>query len=226
MSIFQALKRHPEICVIFLASFLAIFTLLDGAMLSYALGKSGANKIFSAGSASSNNLQNKYRGYPASPAPKTKTNYVKNANVSTNSYSQNLLTIPKIEISAPIIYSLSNNEEDIQRDLEKGVAHFNNTAMPGEIGKILIIGHSSAMINYKGGYGHIFTALNDLFEGDTIYIYSKNKKYAYRVFKKEITEPVLKNLDKETNDSILTLMTCWPPGTSWKRLFVYAELIK
>ncbi len=220
MNIFQALKRHPEISIVFLGSFLVIFALLDGPIITYALSNTAIGKMFV--SQPPIPRSSEIKSYNAVIAkPKNNATGAK----TENGYSQDLLTIPEISVSAPIVYSLSESENDIQKDLEKGVAHFNGTAMPGEKGKILIIGHSSVPSGYKGNYGMVFTTLNDLENKDEIYIYSKNKKYTYRIFKKEIAEPVLKKLEEKTDDSILILMTCWPPGTTWKRLFVYAKLI-
>lgn len=220
MNIFQALKRHPEISIVFLGSFLLIFALLDGPIITYALSNTAIGKIFVSQPVipklSGVKSYNTVIAKPKISAADTKTE---------NNYSQDLLTIPKISVSSPIVYSLSDSENDIQKDLEKGVAHFNGTMMPGEKGKILIIGHSSVPSGYNGSYGMVFTTLNDLENKDEINIYSKNKRYTYQVFKKEITEPVLKKLEEKTDDSILVLMTCWPPGTSWKRLFIYAKLI-
>lgn len=229
MTIFQALKRHPEISLIFLASFLAIFVLLDGPVLTYALSQTSIGKFFNS---ENNDAKNGVGNYSvptkklkptvastAKPKPKATPRY-------NPAYSQNLLTIPKLNISAPIVYSLSNTEEDIQKDLENGVAHFNGTVMPGQKGKSLVIGHSATPLNYKGKYGIVFTKLNDLVEGNEIYVYGNGRKLTYRVYKKEITEPILKGLDEQTDDSILILMTCWPPGTTWKRLFVYAKLVE
>lgn len=220
MNIFQALKRHPEISVVFLGSFVLIFTMLDGPIISYALGNSPIGEIFKKEKLAQNAPTMKY--YNTSTPGKKKS--PADAQNNQTPYSQDFLTIPKIGISSPIVYSPSNNESDIQKDLEKGVAHFNDTAMPGERGKILIIGHSSIPSGYQGNYGTVFTTLNDVNNEDEINIYSNNKRYIYKVFKKEITAPVLKNLDEKIDDSVLVLMTCWPPGTTWKRLFIYAKL--
>ncbi len=224
MNIFQALKRHPELGLIFLGSVFLIFALLDGPLISYALSDSAIGKIFKKEAAAPAITPAKIKSYNTISIPKNNNQKNGTAAQNNSAYNQDLLTMPALGISSPIAYSLSNNENDIQKDLEKGLAHFNNTAMPGEKGKILIIGHSSIPSGYQGNYGAVFTALNDLKEGGEINIYSKNKRYIYKVFKKEITKPILKNLDERTEDSILILMTCWPPGTAWKRLFVYAKL--
>lgn len=144
------------------------------------------------------------------------------ATVPVTSRSQ--ISIPKINKIAPIIFTDSDQEEAIQKDLIKGVSHYPGTNLPGELGDILIVGHSAPPKNYTGAYGTVFTQLNDLENGDEIIINYQSKRLVYRVFDKKITGDELKNIGEQNQESILVLMTCWPPGTTWKRLFVYSKL--
>jgi len=55
--------------------------------------------------------------------------------------SSPILYIPRINVRAPIIFS--DNDKDIMKDLERGVSHYPQTALPGKVGNVFISGHSS-----------------------------------------------------------------------------------
>ncbi len=142
------------------------------------------------------------------------------------------LLIPKIKVSAPIIYmdwkkntSPEKIEHAIQKYLENGVGHYMDTALPGQVGNVFITGHSSNYWWAKGNYNHVFALLDKLVVGDKVIIYYKQKKYVYQVFQVDIVSPDDTSVLKQTSESILTLMTCTPPGTDWRRLIVKSKQI-
>lgn len=152
-------------------------------------------------------------------------------NVSVSSIEGNIkqgdLRIPKIDVSAPIVF-IDSVQADFGRELRKGVVHFPNSALPGESGQTLILGHSAPPnwpdINYDG----IFTDLENLSKGDKIFVFFNNQEYVYSVQEKiflnrgeEIPKNILTNFD-----NVLFLISCWPPGKDYKRIAVQAELIK
>jgi len=114
----------------------------------------------------------------------------------------------------------------LQNALEDGVVHYADTAMPGEDGNLVIVGHSSNNIFNKGKYKFAFVLLSRLDNGDTFYIQKDGKRYTYQVYKKTIVSPdnvsVLGPADKTAT---ATLITCDPPGTSTNRLVVVGEQI-
>jgi len=136
--------------------------------------------------------------------------------------SENLLLIGKINVSSPIIYDVE--ESDIIEKLKDGVAHYKGTATPGKGGNIFIVGHSSNYFWVKSDYNQVFSLLDKLNVGDRIEIKKDGKSYYYDVFQtKEISPEDVDVLQSSTKE-ILTLMTCWPVGTSLNRLIVQAEL--
>lgn len=138
-------------------------------------------------------------------------------------FSDNELTIEKIGITAPIQWEVP--EQDILKSLASGVAQYKGTSLPGNGGNIFITGHSSNYFWIQSDYNHIFALLDKLESGDRIEVSRKNKKYVYEVKESKTVNPdnveVLENTPKET----LTLMTCWPIGTSINRLLVLAEFM-
>lgn len=134
------------------------------------------------------------------------------------------LKISKIGIEAPII--LDVNEESVLSSLEGGVAHIEGTAKPGEIGNTFIVGHSSNYPWAKGDYNHVFSLLDELVNGDIITIYYKNSYRDYKVIEKTIVKPDQVEIANSTDKEIISLMTCFPVGTTLKRLVVKAELTR
>lgn len=134
------------------------------------------------------------------------------------------LVIPKIKVAAPIIFSQSRQEKDIQNDLKNGVAHYADTSMPGDPGNCFITGHSSNYTWRGGNYNTVFVFLDKLEKGDEIFIYYNREIYRYEVIESFLVKPEQVEVLKGNYEPILTLMTCWPVGTNLKRLIVRAKL--
>jgi len=137
--------------------------------------------------------------------------------------NDNHIDIPIIDVNAPINFRINNTPKEVSIGLESGVIQLNGTALPGEKGNVYITGHSSNYIWAKGDYNSIFALLDKLVIGDKIYIKFGNVIYCYNVFDKKIVLKTDLSVTKSTNDSRLTLVTCWPVGTSLKRLVVLAN---
>lgn len=130
------------------------------------------------------------------------------------------IIIPKINVTAPIVYTTSNDEKVIQENLTKGVVHYKGTAEPGTVGNSFITGHSSNFWWIKGNYNYVFVNLNKLVVGDQAKIYHNGNKYVYQVKEIKVVEPTDTSVLTPTDTPTLTLMTCTPTGTNWKRLIV------
>ncbi len=138
----------------------------------------------------------------------------------------NLIVIPKINITAPVILEPSLAEKNIQRSLQDGVVHYAGTALPGERGNVAIVGHSSNDWWEPGNYKFIFALLEKMAVGDKIQINYNSHKYVYEVINIKVVEPTDLSVLAPTTEPTLTLITCTPPGTSWKRLIVSARQIE
>jgi|GEM_PF-1008237 LPXTG-site transpeptidase (sortase) family protein len=147
----------------------------------------------------------------------------------------NRLIIPKIEKNIPLISSNPTDligadwqslEKTFQEDLKEGVVHYPGTAEPGELGNVFITGHSSYYVWDPGRYKDVFARLNQLEVGDDIVIYYEQEKHHYRVREmREVKNDDISVMAQPQNEKILTLMTCSPVGTRFKRLVVIAEEI-
>lgn len=137
------------------------------------------------------------------------------------------LIIPKLNIDVPVAFNIHYN--DTFEAMNHGVAQFmipGASALPGQIGNLVISGHSAGDIYSSNPYKFIFSGLERLEAGDLIYINYESKRYTYQMTKSEIVEPTdVAALVYETDKPILTLITCTPLGTSRYRLLVIAEQI-
>lgn len=138
----------------------------------------------------------------------------------------NLIVIPKINVNAPVVLEPSLAEKNIQRSLQDGVVHYAGTALPGEPGNVAIVGHSSNDWWEPGNYKFVFALLEKMAVGDKIQINYNSHKYVYEVSSTKVVEPTDLSVLAPTAEPTLTLITCTPPGTSWKRLIVSARQIE
>lgn len=134
-----------------------------------------------------------------------------------------IISIPRVNLSATIVPNVNaNNEVEYQEKLKEGVAHAKNSAFPGQDGTTYLFAHSTDSIINIRQYNAEFYALKDLEPGDEINIKLNNVIFKYEVSSKQIVNP--EDLDAlENTESNLILSTCWPPGTNWQRLIVYAK---
>jgi LPXTG-site transpeptidase (sortase) family protein len=139
--------------------------------------------------------------------------------------AENTITIPKINVHAPVMYEPSVREADIQKALEGGVVHYGNTALPGQAGNTAIFGHSSHDWWEPGNYKFVFVLLDKLSPGDRFTIDYQSKRYTYEVTGTKIVEPTDLTVLKPTAEPTVSLITCTPPGTSLRRLVVTAKQI-
>lgn len=142
-------------------------------------------------------------------------------------HKEDTLLIPKIQVQAPIIFRVGNKLADIAEALKKGVVYYPQSVLPGEKGKVIILGHSAPSGWPKINYYHVFNELNELKEGDEIFIYFQNREYRYRVIQKFFVKPGAKLDSFLTNSEkyVLILLSCWPPGQREQRIVIEAQQI-
>lgn len=137
------------------------------------------------------------------------------------------IVIPKIGANARIISNVdASNEKEYLKSLQKGVAHALGTAFPGEEGHVFLFAHSTDYFWNVGSYNAIFYLLYKLDPRDEIDIFYKGQRYVYKVTAKKIVDTSqVEYITRKTNKEFLTLQTCWPPGTTLKRLLVFATRV-
>lgn len=134
------------------------------------------------------------------------------------------IVIPKIGANSRVLANIDPGDEKTYLDaLNKGVAHAAGTAYPGEGGHVFLFAHSTDYFWNVGTYNAIFYLLYKLEKNDEIDIFYKGQRYVYKVIGSEVVDPSqVQYLTRKTNREFLTLQTCWPLGTTLKRLLVFA----
>ncbi len=106
--------------------------------------------------------------------------------------------------------------KNYQRQLAKGVAHAAGTGVPDQERTRFLFAHASADILMARRYKSVIYLLNKLESGDQLVIYYRGAPYYYQVTaSKEVSADAVNYL--ENNSEIdLILMSCTPPGTTWR----------
>lgn len=130
------------------------------------------------------------------------------------------ISIPKIQIKDA---EVSNRDTD----LTKHLVQFNSDTVPPDEGNSVIFGHSTLPQLFKpGDYKTIFANAYKLGIGDLIMVNRDNHEYAYKVESVIVVDPSDTSvLAQNFSDSFITIITCTPPGTVWKRLIIKARKI-
>ncbi len=146
---------------------------------------------------------------------------------------ENRVIVPRIGKNIPLIDIKNRNvswEKELNaifnKELEKGIIRYPGSAKPGEKWNSFIFGHSSNFPWMKGNYNEVFALLWEVEVGDKVIVYYEQEKYTYIIKEQNVIEPGdVSILKRDKNKKELTLMTCWPIGTTLNRLIVTWELV-
>ena len=137
------------------------------------------------------------------------------------------ILIPKIGANARVFPNIdSGNSNEFLPFLQAGVAHAKGTVFPGFQGNTYLFAHSADNFWNVGRYNAVFYLLKDLTVGDDVVIFFESQRFNYKVSEVRVVDAedvsfLVKSQERE--EEILILQTCWPPGTTWKRLVVFAK---
>jgi len=155
-------------------------------------------------------------------APTGVVNGAKTQPAVTSGVKNNHILIERINLDAPINWDVLNNNTDLMKSLQSGLAQLKGNAKPNQTGNIFIVGHSSNFPWAKGNYKTVFVLLPELKVGDKIDIGYQDVDYQYTVSEvKTVSANDVSIMDNSKNQ--LSLMTCVPIGTNFKRLVVVAK---
>lgn len=138
------------------------------------------------------------------------------------SLEPNRLVIPKISVNAPVQWDIEFDH--IEQSLSRGTVHFAESALPGEDGATVLFGHSSDYAWKHNPYAAVFALLPKLEPNDAIVLRRARAEYHYTVTQKLVVDPEAIEVASIHNGSDLTLITCYPVGTTKMRLVIHAAL--
>ena len=129
------------------------------------------------------------------------------------------ISIPKIGVENAIV---TNDNAD----LKKHLVHFSAESSPPLSGNSIIFGHSSLpQLFNPNDYTTIFANAYKLKVGDKIIAKVDNQEYNYEIESVSVVDPDdTSALSQDYSGSYITLITCTPPGTIWKRLIIKSRL--
>ncbi len=132
-----------------------------------------------------------------------------------------LLSIPKINVYNAVVSTADTN-------LNIHLVHYGGTPLPPNNGNAIIFGHSTLpQLFDPKNYKTIFANAHLLQVGDTVTATINGVGYEYKIYQIVIIDPEdTSMLAQDFSDSFITLVTCTPPGTTWKRLVIRARLEK
>ena len=137
----------------------------------------------------------------------------------TEGLSNYYISLPRLGIENAYVSTMDNN-------VNLHLIHFPGTALPPNTGNAAIFGHSTLPQWFDPHNPHaIFATALDTKIGDPINVTVGNKLYHYQVISMNIVPADdTSYLAQDSNGSYISLVTCTPPGTTWKRLVIKAKL--
>lgn len=122
------------------------------------------------------------------------------------------ISIAAIGVNDPVV------QGDDWEQLKKGVGHHIGSAMPGQLGNLVLSAHNDI-------YGEIFRHLDKLAPGDEVIVSTARQSYTYVVSEIRVVDPTDVWVLEQTPQASLTLISCYPYLVNNKRIVVSAELV-
>jgi sortase A len=121
------------------------------------------------------------------------------------------IQIPAMKVDHPVV------QGDGWEQLKKGVAQHLGTPNPGQKGNLVLSAHNDV-------FGQIFRDLDQLKTGDTVILFTSQRTYTYVVRQSRIVTPNQVEVMAQSNEPIITLISCYPYMVDNKRIVVTAAL--
>jgi sortase A len=121
------------------------------------------------------------------------------------------IAIPKLGVDAPLLEGIRLTT------LDNGPGHWPGTAMPGEVGNVVVAAHRTS-------HGAPFRDIDQLVAGDVVEFTTSAGVIEYMVTGTQIVEPDAIWIVDPTDTPTATLFACHPPGSTRQRIVVNLEL--
>lgn len=122
------------------------------------------------------------------------------------------LLIPALKMKLPIYEGTSDKE------LKKGVGHFIQSVLPGEVDNCVLSGHRTS----------VFSKIGKLKKGDQLIVQTIAGVFTYEIKRIRIVDKNDRTVIVPTDKAVLTLSTCYPfrfVGDAPKRYILSADLV-
>jgi sortase A len=121
------------------------------------------------------------------------------------------IEIPRIALDQPL------HEGITLGTLDAGPGHWPGTAMPGQIGNVVVAGH-------RVSHSRPFLDIDQLQPGDEMILTTADGRFVYLVSGTEVVTPDAIRVIDQTPAATATLIACHPPGSTKYRYIVHLSL--
>lgn len=121
------------------------------------------------------------------------------------------IEIPKLSINKTLFEGISLTT------LDRGPGHWPGTALPGEVGNVVVGGHRTS-------HDRPFRHIDQLVPGDEVIFTIDTGRFVYHVTRTEIVTPDSMWIIDQTQAYTATLFACHPVGSTRERIVVFLEL--
>lgn len=121
------------------------------------------------------------------------------------------ISIPTLGVDAPLLEGVRLTT------LDNGPGHWPGSAMPGEIGNVVVAAHRTS-------HGGPFRYIDTLVEGDEVIFTTEAGPITYTVTGVQIVEPDALWIVEPTETPTATLFACHPPGSVKQRIVVNLQM--
>lgn len=165
-----------------------------------------------------------------SPTPKPEINPMIDANGEqiTPVNTEFSLVVPSIGINAKVIPGVNPIKEyGYNQALLEGVAHSVISYYPDENGTVYLFSHSTNYEWFVKDLNAVFYLLKNVKTDDYVVVFYLGNRYTYKVRESKIVgASEIGYLQPQKGVRNLVLQTCWPPGTNYQRMLIFADFVE
>lgn len=122
------------------------------------------------------------------------------------------IVIPRLGVDASLL------EGDELAVLDFGPGHRIGSALPGEVGNVVVAGHRTT-------HSRPFRDLDQLQPGDDLFFETSTGTYQYQFVVHDVVSPSEGEITDQPYGYVATLYACHPPGSARTRLVAYFRLV-
>ncbi len=161
----------------------------------------------------------------ATSTPATTTKVVEEVAPVAMAEEPVLLTIPSLDRVVTVLNPETRDIVELDQELLKGVVRHPDSALLGEDGNVVILGHSSYLPNVMNKNFQALNGVQKMKWGDIIELESDGTRYTYRVEKVYQAKASGVTIPTDVSGKRLTLVTCNSFGAKEDRFIVEAKLL-
>ena len=133
------------------------------------------------------------------------------------------LQIPSIDLDSkvvPVGTKVDDRGSTLWETAAFAVGHHTGSGLPGENGNVVLSGHISSPRE-----GAVFNKLPKVQKGDGIIVSTPDRQFLYVVVESKSVTPDAVDVLDQTDQAMVTMITCVPDGVYSHRLIVRAEAV-